>query len=122
MQRHHLSILAALPVALLFACAAGAQTTPAQPPQPMPPPPPPTAPPQSQNGMPPSQGQAQGMQQGSSRSSGAQEFTELAGRKGYVTRSEAASDPWLAQHFAQCDRNHNGKVTRSEFRHCHRQS
>lgn len=119
MQRQHLSILAALPAALLFACAASAQGAPAQPPQQQMPPPPPAAQPQPQ-GMPPMQNQepTQGARQGMGRASSTREFSKLAGRKGYVTRSEAASDPWLAQHFAQCDRKHNGKVTRSEYERC----
>lgn len=121
MQRQHLPIFAAVPVALLFACAASAQATPAQPHQQMPPPPP-AASPQPQNGMPPMQGQGptQGVPQSMGHRSGDQEFSTLAGRKGYVTRSEAASDPWLAHHFAQCDRRHNGKVTRSEYDRCHK--
>lgn len=48
------------------------------------------------------------------------DFSQLAGSKGYVTRSEAANDPWLSRHFSQCDRDNNGKVSRSEYQKCHR--
>lgn len=110
MQRRRFCILAATPMALLLACAAAAQTAPPQ-----------QTPPSGQpQALPPAQNResTEGVRQSMGRSSGAQEFSTLAGSKGYVTRSEATSDPWLARHFAQCDREHNGKVTRTEFAGC----
>lgn len=51
-----------------------------------------------------------------------QGFSSLAGSKGYVTRADAQNDPWLARHFDQCDQNRDGKITRSEYRACHRRN
>lgn len=45
-------------------------------------------------------------------------FDEIAGNKGYVTQQDAQHDPWLAQHFSQCDANGDGKVTRQEYSQC----
>ncbi len=66
------------------------------------------------------QGQASGYSQSMSNGASGQ-FSRLAGSKGYVTQSEAAQDPWLQQHFQQCDSNHDGQLTRSEYRQCHGQ-
>jgi hypothetical protein len=37
---------------------------------------------------------------------------------GYVTQQQAMSNQWLSSHFAGCDTNHNGQVTRQEFMTC----
>lgn len=49
------------------------------------------------------------------------DFAVLAGSKGYVTQGDAQRDPWLRTHFAQCDSNHDGRVSRAEFAKCHAQ-
>lgn len=43
------------------------------------------------------------------------------GHKGYLTRQDVAADPNISQHFSQCDKNKNGKLSRSEFRACERE-
>ncbi|HLI17355.1 MAG TPA: hypothetical protein VKV22_03680 [Rhodanobacteraceae bacterium] len=111
MNIRHSSVIAAVPAALLFACAAGAQQRPPQtPPQP------------EQPAMPMTTQTNPNMNMsGNGARNGNETFSSLAGPKGYVTRSDAASDPWLANHFAECDTDHNGRITRSEYNHCHRQ-
>jgi hypothetical protein len=37
---------------------------------------------------------------------------------GYLTQQQASADPWLQAHFAACDANHNGQVTRAEYAAC----
>ena len=37
---------------------------------------------------------------------------------GYITQQKAMSNQWLGAHFAGCDTNHNGEVTREEFMKC----
>jgi hypothetical protein len=39
---------------------------------------------------------------------------------GYLTKNNVRNDPWLSQHFASCDTNGNGQVTRSEYASCSR--
>lgn len=46
------------------------------------------------------------------------DFGVLAGSKGYVTQGDAQRDPWLRAHFAQCDSNHDGRVSRAEYAKC----
>lgn len=112
MNIRHSSVIAAVPAALLFACAAGAQQRPPQTP--------PTRP--EQPTMPMTTQTTPNMNMsGNGARSGNETFSSLAGSKGYLTRSDAASDPWLANHFAECDTDHNGRITRSEYNHCHRQ-
>lgn len=38
--------------------------------------------------------------------------------QGYLTRQNAATDSWLASHFAQCDPDRDGRVTRAEYTAC----
>lgn len=54
------------------------------------------------------------------QSSGAarQTFDDLAGRKGYITEQDAQRDPWLRSHFAECDTNRDGKISREEYNQC----
>ncbi|HEY3520567.1 MAG TPA: hypothetical protein VGK80_05940 [Rhodanobacteraceae bacterium] len=40
--------------------------------------------------------------------------------QGYLTRGNAATDSWLASHFAQCDADRDGRVTRAEYTACSR--
>lgn len=45
-------------------------------------------------------------------------FEQLAGNKGYITQQDAQRVPWLSQHFAQCDANGDGRITRDEYSRC----
>lgn len=104
-------MVALVPVALLFACAASAQQRPQTPP-----------PTQTQPAMPATAPTPPDMpMSGNGTRNGSESFPVLAGSKGHVTLREAASDPWLANHFAECDTDHNGRVSRAEYNQCHRQ-
>ncbi|HEX5352844.1 MAG TPA: hypothetical protein VFW60_02070 [Rhodanobacteraceae bacterium] len=46
------------------------------------------------------------------------DFDVLAGSKGFISKQDAQRDPWLANHFPQCDSNHDGRVTRQEYDQC----
>ena len=124
MKRTPVPMMVTLPAALLFACAASAQQAPPQTPVPQ------SRPQQTQPAVPTT---TQNIQCGnggncydnnttdrdsSGKSVRAQGFATLAGQKGYVTQSEAQKDSWLSAHFARCDKNHDGKLTRSEYRKC----
>ncbi|MEO6687645.1 MAG: hypothetical protein ABIS07_02460 [Dokdonella sp.] len=39
-------------------------------------------------------------------------------KAGAIKMDQARGDPWLAQHFVQCDENHNDEVTQSEYEKC----
>lgn len=39
-------------------------------------------------------------------------------KAGAIKMDQARSDAWLAQHFVQCDANHNEEVTQSEYEAC----
>lgn len=166
-DRAQLSLVAAVPLALLLACAAGAQTppTPVQngetPPGQMQPrpaqssqsPAPALAPRPGQAEMPRAATRPQSSQTSATpparmrpqssrpvrpvpagstanpavhprnrtrRQPG--NFSALAGSKGYITQSGAASDAWLEQHFARCDTNRDGRVTRKEYEQCRKQN
>jgi len=41
-------------------------------------------------------------------------------KAGAIKLEQARNDPWLRQHFADCDINHNDEVTRSEYEKCTR--
>lgn len=112
MKRQHLSMIAALPAALAFACAAGAQQTPPQQPQMQPAPTTTT----DHDDM-----DRNGMHNGMHDRMHSESFSSLAGRKGYVSQSDAAGHQWLASHFSQCDTNHNAELSRSEYNKCRRE-
>ncbi|HEX6612688.1 MAG TPA: hypothetical protein VF022_02335 [Rhodanobacteraceae bacterium] len=40
---------------------------------------------------------------------------------GYLTQQDAAQNSWLGMHWSQCDADHDGKVTRSEYDACSQQ-
>lgn len=130
MKRRHLSMIVALPLALAFAGAAGAQqapqSQPQQQPQPQTQPMQQTIPPTSTETMQCASGTNCYDNSTTDRDANGNgmrnRFSSLAGSKGYVTQSEAGGDPWLANHFPQCDANHDGRLTRSEYRTCHRQN
>lgn len=39
-------------------------------------------------------------------------------RNGYLTLDDARSDPWLSEHFVQCDLDRNDQVSRDEYAMC----
>jgi hypothetical protein len=39
-------------------------------------------------------------------------------KAGAIKLEQARNDPWLRQHFADCDINHNEEVTQSEYQKC----
>lgn len=41
-------------------------------------------------------------------------------KAGAIKLEQARNDPWLRQHFADCDINHNDEVTKSEYAKCTR--
>ncbi|HEY6940257.1 hypothetical protein [Dokdonella sp.] len=41
-------------------------------------------------------------------------------KAGSLKLEQARNDPWLRQHFADCDINHNDEVTQSEYEKCSR--
>lgn len=45
-------------------------------------------------------------------------FNVLAGSKGYISKDDASRGPWIKGHFAECDSNNDGKVTRTEYDAC----
>lgn len=132
MKHRHFSTMVALPAALLFACAASAQMRPQTPqpqtnPQQMP-----QTQPMPQTQTPPAIPTTTQTRQcangtncyndNNTNGMRGQSFSTLAGSKGYVTQAEAQHDPWLSSHFDQCDRNQDGKVTRTEYQRCHSQN
>lgn len=124
MKHTTVSMMVALPAVLLLACAAGAQQTPTTQPQPQTQPTPqtPAVPTTTQNIQCGNGGNCYDTNTTDRDTSGksvrSQDFSSLAGSKGYVTQAEARKDPWLSSHFQQCDRNHDGKLTRTEYRKC----
>jgi hypothetical protein len=40
---------------------------------------------------------------------------------GYLTQQDASQNSWLGMHWSQCDADHDGKVTRSEYDACSQQ-
>jgi hypothetical protein len=38
--------------------------------------------------------------------------------RGYITKDGVGNDRWLAQHFATCDGNSDGQLTRTEYSGC----
>lgn len=45
-------------------------------------------------------------------------FDVLAGSKGYISKADASRSPWIEHHFAECDSNNDGKITRTEYEAC----
>ncbi|MGH8124595.1 MAG: hypothetical protein ACREPK_01930 [Rhodanobacteraceae bacterium] len=98
MKSQHVSLMIALPAALLLACAANAQQT---------------TPPQTQPAMPTTTGTQNNRTQRTAPS-----FATVAGSKGYVTKADTKGHQWWANHFSKCDSDHNGKLTRTEYAAC----
>ncbi len=111
------SLIAAIPMSLALAGFAFGQVPTNQPPEQTTPPAQHQYPQTRQNQPMQNQPMQNHMRNRNGRS---EDFSQLAGSKGYVTRSEAKNDPWLSQHFSKCDRDNNGKVSRSEYQQCHR--
>ena len=130
MNKKIISIIAAGGLSLM-AGAAFAQSSAAQ--QPPPQNPPPTT---SQNGMGSgtndtgtngmngmNNGNA-GMNTGANGASGTTPppFSSLDTQgNGYLTQQDASQNSWLGMHWAQCDADHDGKVTQSEYDACSQQ-
>lgn len=78
--------------------------------------PPPTPPPASTSGM------SGGMNSGMSSSTTPPAFSTLDTQgNGYLTQQDASQNSWLGMHWSQCDADHDGKVTRSEYDACSQQ-
>ncbi|HEX7129983.1 MAG TPA: hypothetical protein VF217_07910 [Rhodanobacteraceae bacterium] len=78
--------------------------------------PPPTPPPASTSGM------SGGMNSGMSSSTTPPPFSTLDTQgNGYLTQQDASQNSWLGMHWSQCDADHDGKVTRSEYDACSQQ-
>jgi hypothetical protein len=53
------------------------------------------------------------------QSSDAEDWAMLKGHEqGYVSKSDAVPNSWLAQNFMTCDADHDGKVTQAEYAKC----
>jgi hypothetical protein len=53
------------------------------------------------------------------QSSDAEDWNQIKGHdKGYVSKSDALPNSWLAQNFMACDEDHDGKVTQAEYAKC----
>lgn len=53
------------------------------------------------------------------QTSSAQDWNALTGHdKGYVTRSDALPNSWLATNFSNCDKDQDGKVNEAEYDKC----
>lgn len=130
MNNKIISIIAAGGLSLM-ASAAFAQSSSAQ--QPPPQNPPPTT---SQNGMQGGTGQNgtdngmgnsgmnNGMNSNATGNSGTTPppFSTLDTQgNGYLTQQDASQNSWLGMHWAQCDADHDGKITRSEYDACSQQ-
>jgi hypothetical protein len=120
MNKKIISIIAAGGLSLM-AGAAFAQSSSAQQP------PPQNPPPATTSGM--SSGGMNGMNNGTAGMNGANgnattppPFSTLDTQgNGYLTQQDASQNSWLGMHWAQCDSDHDGKVTRSEYDACSQQ-
>lgn len=119
MNGKRLSLIAAVPMSLAMAGFAFGQVPTNRPPE-QTTPPAQRQYPQTQQNQPMNDQMNNRMNHMRNPNNRSEDFSQLAGRKGYVTRSEASNDPWLSQHFSKCDRDNNGKVSRSEYQQCHR--
>lgn len=67
-------------------------------------------------------GQGGGVSSSGAPASGSSRITPFAmldiDKAGYIKMDQARGDAWLAQHFVQCDTNHNEEVTESEYETC----
>jgi hypothetical protein len=53
------------------------------------------------------------------QSSAAEDWTMVNGHdKGYVTKTDAVPNSWLALNFAKCDADNDGKVSQAEYVKC----
>lgn len=109
MKSQRISMIVALPAALLLACAANAQQTMPQ-----------TTPPQTRPATSATTQNMQNMRRNSTQRT-APSFATLAGSKGYVTKTDTQGHQWWANHFSKCDADHNGKLTRTEYAACRSQ-
>lgn len=60
-----------------------------------------------------------GMNSGARNGQPAPSFSTLDTQgSGYLTQQDASQNSWLGMHWAQCDADHDGKVTRMEYEAC----
>lgn len=53
------------------------------------------------------------------QTSSPEDWNTLKGHdKGFVAKSDALPNSWLAQNFKSCDKNQDGKVTQEEYQDC----
>ena len=53
------------------------------------------------------------------QASGPETWGMLQGHeKGYISKTDATPNSWLAQNFTSCDKNRDGKVTQEEYNQC----
>jgi hypothetical protein len=120
MNRKIISIIAAGGLSLMAGAAFAQSSSAQQEPQQTPPPA------TTQGGM--NSGMNSGMNEsGMSNSAGASNaaplpFSSLDTQgNGYLTQQDASQNSWLGTHWAQCDADHDGKVTRTEYDACSQQ-
>jgi hypothetical protein len=111
MNKKIISIIAAGGLSLM-AGAAFAQSSSAQQA------PPETPPPASTSGM--SGSMSGGMNSGSTTTPPPFSTLDTQGN-GYLTQQDASQNSWLGMHWSQCDADHDGKVTRTEYDACSQQ-
>ena len=55
------------------------------------------------------------------QSSGGEDWNMIQGHeKGYLAKSDAQPNSWIAVNFANCDKDQDGKVTEMEYTKCQR--
>jgi hypothetical protein len=55
----------------------------------------------------------------SMQGSAAEDWTMVKGHdKGYITKKDALPNSWLAQNFASCDTDKDGKISEAEYQKC----
>jgi len=51
--------------------------------------------------------------------SGPEDWSMLKGHdKGYISKTDALPNSWLAQNFASCDTDKDGKISQAEYQKC----
>jgi len=108
MNKKIISIIAAGGLSLMAGAALAQQATPQNPP--------PTA---TSSGM--ANGSMNDMNSGATGNTPPPFSTLDTQGNGYLTQQDASQNSWLGMHWSQCDADHDGKVTRSEYDACSQQ-